>query len=349
MSSFCLVSWACESNAVDLGGAARPGHAGFPVMQALEPASVDGGPGVPLSSPAHAGPANASDGWIVFDSDRDQFVQHLYAVRADGSGLTALTSGPAPDLQPVVSFDGKTIAFASGRAGTQQIYSLDVASHEVWQLTSLSNGASEPAFSPDAKLIAFHSGTDVYVMNSDGTSVRDAIPVTSTSGTFRFEHPVFTPQGDGIVVDGTNLIEVHDLSGNFVYSFVGGATFRVDSPAISRDGSNIAFITDMCWFNHDSGETFPQGDFIPFEDINAAPFTGCARVMPTAGFGSLSHPSWGPHMLMTFTHVSTTGLYRVAVTDGANAKAHPADLLPGDGSNQQDPTWAPSTFSPPGP
>ena len=164
-------------------------------MQALQPASIDGGPRVTLSSRAHAGPADASDGWIVFDSDREQFVQHLYTVRADGSGLTALTSGTAPDLEPVVSLDGKTIAFASGRAGTQQIFSLDVASHDVWQLTSLSKGASEPAFSPDGKLIAFHSGSDVYVMNSDGTSVRDVIPVTDMSGTHNYEHPVHAEGG----------------------------------------------------------------------------------------------------------------------------------------------------------
>ena len=151
------------------------------------------------------------------------------------------------------------------------------------------------------------------------------------------------------MVDGLNLIEVHDLSGSLVFSIVPGATFRVDSPAIPRDGSNVAFVTDMCFFDHASGASFPKGDFIPFEDISADPFQGCGRVMPTAGLGSLTHPTWGPRMLMAFTYVSSSGLYRVAVTDGASATTHPTDLLPGDGSNQEDPTWAPSTFSPPAP
>ena len=76
--------------------------------------SIDG------SSSANVSNSGAYDGWpmwspsgrwLVFVSNRDKIANtgQLYAVREDGSGLTALTSGTISRVQPSFSQDGKRI------------------------------------------------------------------------------------------------------------------------------------------------------------------------------------------------------------------------------------------------
>jgi TolB protein len=66
-------------------------------------------------SPAYDGwPQWTPNGrWLLFASNRDQSpnVGQIFAVRADGSGLTQLTSGSISRVQPSVSFDGKLLFF----------------------------------------------------------------------------------------------------------------------------------------------------------------------------------------------------------------------------------------------
>jgi len=85
-------------------------------------------------------PAWSPDGKrIVFDSDREGNVEitvmdaggtggtlltanfEIYVMNADGTGQTRLTTNPAHDVDPAWSPDGSHIAFASDRAGNDEI------------------------------------------------------------------------------------------------------------------------------------------------------------------------------------------------------------------------------------
>jgi dipeptidyl aminopeptidase/acylaminoacyl peptidase len=116
-------------------------------------------------------------------------VSHVFVVPADGGTARQLTDGEygvgALELTP----DGKTVVFSSGPRTEDaeyawresDIYSVDLATGTVKQLTTRSGPDNGPSVSPDGKLIAY-TGYDMttdtwvdsrmYVMNIDGSGSR---------------------------------------------------------------------------------------------------------------------------------------------------------------------------------
>src|ERR1044072_7702666 len=63
------------------------------------------------------------NGKIVFESHRDQGGSaEIYTVNADGSTPTRLTNNSAFDGEPVLSANGKKVAFRSDRDGNPEIW-----------------------------------------------------------------------------------------------------------------------------------------------------------------------------------------------------------------------------------
>ena len=131
-----------------------------------------------------------SGGSIVFHSDRDGDYE-IYAVNADGSGTAVpLTNNSAWDGDARRSPDGTKIVFTSNR-------------HE---------GQS--------------AGTDIYVMNSDGTGPER---LTFTPNVRRSAHPSWSPDGQRIVFS----------------SQLGGTDCNADEIYVmDADGSNLMALTD---------------------------------------------------------------------------------------------------------
>jgi Tol biopolymer transport system component len=282
-------------------------------------------------------------GWIVFDSDQVDLIPHIFAISTDGSGLTQLTSGTSTDTEPTVSPDGTTLAFTSDRAGAPQIFAMNLTTRAVTQLTTASAGAGEAAFSPDGKTIAFNSNYGVSLVNSDGSDVRSAIvsPMPGFGG--NYEHPVFSPSGSELVVDRLNEVDVFDLSGTYERSIVENWTSDELYPAISGDGAVVAFITDGCAAAENGVDD--SLELTPFSDELGSPNGPCGGRPATAlDLGELNHPSWGPGTFLAVSHVSSNGLYRVLLLDTSNPQFGPVEPLQNNG-NQENPTWAPSTFN----
>jgi Tol biopolymer transport system component/DNA-binding winged helix-turn-helix (wHTH) protein len=64
-----------------------------------------------------------------------------------------LTTDPADDYQPAVSPDGRTVVFASNRAGKPGLWSMSRDGREPRRLTT--GGDTRPSFAPDGKWVAF--------------------------------------------------------------------------------------------------------------------------------------------------------------------------------------------------
>jgi dipeptidyl aminopeptidase/acylaminoacyl peptidase len=115
--------------------------------------------------------------------------QHIFSVPAEGGSPRQLTSGPYDHGAPNFTPDGKTIIFGGGPRVPEaeyiwresDIYSLDVATGKVAQLTTRKGPDGQPTISPDGKLIAYtgydystdtYVDSKLYVMGIDGSNSR---------------------------------------------------------------------------------------------------------------------------------------------------------------------------------
>ena len=115
---------------------------------------------------------------IVFVSARtddlaeSQAERHqIYSININGSDETHLNPNPHDCYSPVVSPDGKTIAFVSAREGDIEIYLMDADGSNERRLTNGIGASMQPAFSPDSRLLAFVSDRSdtfqIYLMHLD--------------------------------------------------------------------------------------------------------------------------------------------------------------------------------------
>ncbi len=127
--------------------------------------------------------------WVVEDPNDPAKVRFIPATQAvDDVDNTALSA------------DGNAMAFSSlwqasdtGAKGTQ-IFLLDFTTKKVTQLTSMTLGAYDPAFSPDGQYITFTGRPDknlgdLYLITRDG---KNQVQITSTGAA---RAPVWSPDG----------------------------------------------------------------------------------------------------------------------------------------------------------
>ena len=95
----------------------------------------------------------------------------IYSIKVDGSDEIHLNPNPHDCYSPVISGDGKTIAFVSARDGDIEIYLMDADGSNERRLTNGIGASMQPAFSPDSKLLAFVSDRSdvfqIYLMHLD--------------------------------------------------------------------------------------------------------------------------------------------------------------------------------------
>ncbi len=113
---------------------------------------------------------------------------HIFVVSADGGTPRQVTSGAFDHGAPQWMPDGKTIVFTADRVVDPEyrwrqsdIYSVDVASGGITQLTRRNGPDQQPTPSPNGRMIAYtgydstrasYKDSELYVMNADGSNPR---------------------------------------------------------------------------------------------------------------------------------------------------------------------------------
>ena len=97
---------------------------------------------------------------------------------------------------PDITFapDGQKIAFVSDRNLRIQIYSIDLQSGEVQQLTDRDSSATQPDWSPDGRQIVYRDANiDIYTMNADGMNQKPLLQAPAKPGRWLRFSPVWAP------------------------------------------------------------------------------------------------------------------------------------------------------------
>jgi dipeptidyl aminopeptidase/acylaminoacyl peptidase len=120
-----------------------------------------------------------------YDLKDNKGLTDLWLWSADGKVQSVLTTHPASDSSPVISPDGRLLAFVSQREGdtTPQLYVLPLAGGEPARLTTVPTGVAQPRWFPDGRRIAFLSRVwaDLDTMAKQGERQKERADAKTTA------------------------------------------------------------------------------------------------------------------------------------------------------------------------
>lgn len=235
---------------------------------------------------AHANQDGATDGFILFSTDRDfadsnnPTSEEIYVMLPDGTHATRITDNAVNDKAPVWSHSKKMIAFHSGQNGRPEIFLMNLDGSERRLLASLGQaGAQFPSFSHNGNELCFNSMTtprEIYIVDVHGTGLTNLT-----------NHP-----GDDLRCDwspkGNNIVFSSNRHGN------------VELYVMNADGSDPVRLTNSAGADTNA-DWSPNGDRIAFEsnrDGNAEIYVmnadGSDPVRLTTFAGQDTKPAWSP-------------------------------------------------------
>lgn len=103
----------------------------------------------------------SDDGKVIYfvrnrmDIKTDRKVGNIWSVDVESNALEPITSGLHMDYSPVLSPDGKRLAFISTRDGSSQIYMKWLASGAVTKISNLTESPRGITWTPDSKHVVF--------------------------------------------------------------------------------------------------------------------------------------------------------------------------------------------------
>ncbi len=259
-------------------------------------------------------PALAPDGdRVVF-----QALGQLWLMKI-GDAPRALTHDGYFKVDPTWSPDGTRIAYGCDRAGTMDLWIMDVATGSERRLTTLAGAEVAPAWSPDGRTVAFQDETGATSTVDVGSGkIAPLAPRLFAPG-----RPSWSADGKTVAFaalepytrrfrEGTNRIYTIDVATKSS-SYTEPAPFASissrwdDGPVYSPHASAMAYVMNgVLWVHPVDGHGKPTGKAMRIGDEAA------------------DAPTWskdGSHLLYL-----SNGQLRLVSRDGSNARTVPVDL-----------------------
>jgi gamma-glutamyltranspeptidase len=206
-------------------------------------------------------PAYAPDGRVAIEARGDIWVTRSPSPTAQ---WTRVTSGAAWDRAPAWSADGRSIVFASDRAGDFDLWQVDVAQgpmSEPRRLTTSPAIEGEPALAPNGSIVFVRGrgpAADLWIRSADGQERR----LTRDAGADRA--PAVSPDGKLVAFtatrDGRNRLHLIGIDGSNDRALF--SDHEAEYPAWSPDGSRLAFTSgggrSAVWIADVSGNGAPE-------------------------------------------------------------------------------------------
>ena len=287
-------------------------------------------PSVPVVEACADLPSELSEHWVAFDSVRSGFNRDIYLVRANGMDITRVTTDASSEREPAFAPDGERLAYVSDSSGSFQVHIRDLKTGETKQLTQRTEGADQPSWSADGKQLVFHSGSAIFIVDATGDNQRELARGDDNFNAYKY--PVLSPNGLEVVFDRNNEINALSLAGGEKRYVVQNWTTLEETPAISRDGFQVAFGVGC-------GSV---------ERIGVVPLAGYAADPCKVSFatrvdtGAARRPAWGPDNVLAYERGDQESASGISISIVRELGGAPCDVVPG-GANH-NPHWAPDQF-----
>ena len=268
-----------------------------------------------------------------------------YAVRAMRAApslaigrITRVTSEPGLELDPALSPDGQTIAYAAGATGRMRIYVRPLTGGRIVPLMdeSFAEGQRWPQWSPDGSRIVFQAGRPPLssrVATSGGmlylTSALGGPPrkLFSSFPDGLAISPTWSPDGTRIAFGGSGGLYVASADGDGVPRVIATGS-ELHSPRWSPDGDKVAYVRGGSIF------TFGEESLGNVSTSTLAVVTlANGRVTSiTAGGWLDTNPVWMPDN-RTLLFISSRGggrdIYSIRLSAGGEPEHEPRRLTSG--------------------
>jgi TolB protein len=213
-------------------------------------------------------------GMTDYDAKTDHYVSSIYIVKADGSNLQRISPADRNVFSSSWSKDGQRIVSSVTTQAQKEadIFTVSKEGTGLVQLTKHAGRNVTPAFSPDAKRIAFVSNRDgdkyqIYVMKTDGSGVTR---LTANPELACF-NPMWSPDGRKIVYysergDRRDQVWIMKADGSQQTLLTGGIGHNI-YPSFSADGRRILFSSS----NRDGGNaSYVEGSYLYIMDADGS-------------------------------------------------------------------------------